>query len=204
MNVSALPCPKCSQLNTSNRTTCKACGINLKQLFYKEYQMKCLKPDCGFLNQKDAIYCGGCGSELRTEDIGKEKLEPKQTAYVEPQKPLYVKKKSNKKLYIICGVIAIIIALTYSGNQSGSIPPPDKMTAYFASNDFVKSNLKAPSTAKFPWFREVFVDDLGGGRYRVTAYVDAQNTFGAQIRTNYTCVVKGEDSIHWTLESIDM
>jgi hypothetical protein len=31
--------------------------------------MKCLKPDCGFLNQKNAIYCGGCGSELRTEEI---------------------------------------------------------------------------------------------------------------------------------------
>ena len=73
------------------------------------------------------------------------------------------------------------------------------------SHYFVKKNLKAPSTADFPVFRETAVDDLGGGRFRVTSYVDAQNSFGAQIRTNYTCVVKGEeDSTNWTLESIDM
>ena len=117
-----------------------------------------------------------------------------------------MKKKSNKKLYIICGVIAIIIALAYSGNQSGNggASPPDEMTAYFASQDFVKKNLKAPSTAKFPWFREVSVRDLGEGRYSISAYVDAQNSFGAQIRTNYTCVVKGEDSLLWILEDISM
>ena len=115
-------------------------------------------------------------------------------------------KKNYTILYIILGVIVFIIYASFTGSQSGTGggSPPDKMTAYFASEDFVKKNLKAPSTAKFPWFREVVVDDLGAERYRVTAYVDAQNSFGAQIRTNYTCVVKGEDSLHWTLESIDM
>jgi len=38
MNVSVLPCPKCSQLNTTNRITCKACGINLKQAFKDELE----------------------------------------------------------------------------------------------------------------------------------------------------------------------
>lgn len=78
------------------------------------------------------------------------------------------------------------------------------MTAYFASQEFVKDKLKAPSTAKFPWYSEVVVTDLGGGRFRVSAYVDAQNSFGAQIRTRYTCVLKGADELNWTLESISM
>lgn len=26
------PCPECSQLNTTNRTTCKSCGINLTKV----------------------------------------------------------------------------------------------------------------------------------------------------------------------------
>jgi hypothetical protein len=115
-------------------------------------------------------------------------------------------KKSYTKLYIILGVIVFIIYASFTGSQSGTggLNPPDKMTAYFASQDFVEKNLKAPSTAKFPWYSEPFVTDLGGGRFRVSAYVDAQNTFGAQIRTQYTCVVKGTDEIHWILESLDI
>lgn len=103
-------------------------------------------------------------------------------------------------------IVLLILALgsSDSGNNSESIKGPDKMTAYFASKEFVKKNLKAPSTAKFPWYREAVVKDLGGGRFSVSAYVDAQNSFGAQIRTYYTCVLKGADELNWTLESISM
>ena len=161
--------------------------------------MEC--PACGVDNPPESIKCD-CGFDLEIRE--EEKEYERQTTYRKPQKNNYGLKKSNKTLYIIIGVFAFIIALSYSCNQSGSIPAADNMTAYFASNDFVKERLKAPSTAKFPLFRQVNVTDLGGGRFRVSAYVDAQNSFGAQIRTNYTCVVKGEDSIHWILESLDM
>jgi hypothetical protein len=103
-------------------------------------------------------------------------------------------------------IVLLVLALgsSDSGNNSASVKGPDKMTAYFASQKFVKNRLKAPSTAKFPWFSEVVVKDLGGGRFSVSGYVDAQNSFGAQIRTNYTCVLKGADELNWTLESINM
>lgn len=113
-------------------------------------------------------------------------------------------KKSNKnKFYIIIGIFVFFVLVGIMSNEPDS-KEPDKLTAYSASEEFVKKNLKAPSTAKYPRYDESFVTDLGGGRFSVSAYVDAQNGFGAQTRTQYTCIVRGKDWLNWTLESISM
>ena len=52
------------------------------------------------------------------------------------------------------------------------------------------ANLKAPSTSKFAPYSETHVLDLGNWQYRVQSYVDAENSFGAHIRTPYTCTVE--------------
>ena len=54
----------------------------------------------------------------------------------------------------------------------------------------VNANLKAPSTSKFAPYSETRVLDLGNWQYRVQSYVDAENSFGAHIRTPYTCTVQ--------------
>jgi len=43
---------------------------------------------------------------------------------------------------------------------------------------------------------------LGGGRYRVQSYVDAQNSFGAMIRTRYDCTVHWIGGDRWKLEDL--
>lgn len=55
---------------------------------------------------------------------------------------------------------------------------------------FVKDRLKAPSTAKFPGFwddanGEGCVAYFNDGTWRISSWVDSQNSFGAQIRTHY-------------------
>ena len=52
----------------------------------------------------------------------------------------------------------------------------------------VLSKLKAPSTADFPdcaWTAASHVSYKGDGSYEFSSWVDAQNGFGAQIRTYY-------------------
>lgn len=63
-----------------------------------------------------------------------------------------------------------------------------KVNALILSRRFVESALKAPSTAKFPaiWDEGVFII-RAGDKYSVSAYVDAQNSFGAMLRTDYYC-----------------
>ncbi len=72
------------------------------------------------------------------------------------------------------------------------------------SQSFVEERLKAPATANFCSYGDATVTDLGGGRFKVLAYVDAENSFGAKLRNHYTCVLKSSDGSTWSLESLDM
>lgn len=63
-----------------------------------------------------------------------------------------------------------------------------------ASQKYVKQQLKAPSTAKFPgevWqINEYKVYTMPDGIYGVTSWVDSQNGFGAMIRSQWLVRLK--------------
>lgn len=59
--------------------------------------------------------------------------------------------------------------------------------------EFVKDRLKAPSTAEFPWS----FDDYQTNRlvthenaYNIEGHVDSQNSFGAMLRSRFTCKIQ--------------
>jgi len=68
--------------------------------------------------------------------------------------------------------------------------------AWFYAKEYVKSNLKAPRTAKFPWL-DYNVDRYENQIYIVTSYVDSENSFGAMIRTNFTVKVQQVSEGNW-------
>ena len=68
---------------------------------------------------------------------------------------------------------------------------------------FLKDRLKAPATAKFASSSEERRTDLGNGRYRVSSYVDAENSFSANLRTNYDCEVLYTGNDNWRLEALE-
>lgn len=73
-----------------------------------------------------------------------------------------------------------------AGNYTAeSTEKPKLQEAWIISQTYVKVVLKAPATAEFPY------DNAGGSieenRYNINAYVDAQNSFGALLRSNYYC-----------------
>lgn len=66
--------------------------------------------------------------------------------------------------------------------------------------DKVRTTLKAPATAKFPW--NVGVNVTPDRRFfTVVSYVDAQNAFGAMLRTTYRCRLEfnGGDATGWVV-----
>lgn len=69
----------------------------------------------------------------------------------------------------------------------------DGSVAAICAKNYVKDSLKAPSTADFPWSLGSTVP-LGKNQYTVSSYVDAQNGFGAMIRTNYACTITVVDA----------
>jgi hypothetical protein len=64
----------------------------------------------------------------------------------------------------------------------------NKRHAYTMAKEFVIKQLRAPSTAVFPGFNNegVKADSIDTCKFRIVGFVDAQNGFGAQIRSTYS------------------
>lgn len=77
----------------------------------------------------------------------------------------------------------------------------EKIHAGLFCKEIVKKSLKAPSTAKFPWTSDVTTNS-GNLVFMVNSYVDAENSFGAKIRTSYHCRLKynGGGTDGWTID----
>jgi hypothetical protein len=96
-----------------------------------------------------------------------------------------------------------------SGTEAGG-DEPDQEELEFGAFDvctkFVKDRLKAPSTASFRNFfeddGEVVVSGSGNGPYTVISSVDAENGFGANIRTNFVCEVRHTGGGNWRLVNL--
>ena len=92
-------------------------------------------------------------------------------------------------LVVCCGWAA----LKGPGHNSDD-PGPD---AERACKELVKDRLKSPGSAKFSG-----MDHRGDvDEYTVTGSVDSQNSFGALIRSDFTCTVR-EQGDNWHLVSL--
>jgi hypothetical protein len=85
-----------------------------------------------------------------------------------------------------------------------SVPAgPDTIGAWVACQEFVGKRLKAPSTADFQSYDESGVVVESSNSFTVHGYVDAQNSFGAKLRSNYTCRLHTSSS-QWLLDDISI
>ena len=93
------------------------------------------------------------------------------------------------------------IANTPPGSSSAY---PTKLDVWVMAQQFVEKKLKSPSTASYGHILrgehqdpDSVVTALGGGKYRVRGWVDSQNSFGAEIRTNFTCELEHRGGKSW-------
>ena len=75
--------------------------------------------------------------------------------------------------------------------------------AFLYSQDFVVRRLATPATADFPWFA-FNCRKLGRDTYRISSYVDSENTFGATVRLAYSCVMKKTTNEIWTCRDMNL
>lgn len=87
-------------------------------------------------------------------------------------------------------VFALIVAFVAKNallpNATPAMRTVDRTDACSISQTFVKRQLKAPSSAKFPlWTEENCKVTQRERVWVVRSYVDAQNSFGAMLRNDY-------------------
>ena len=94
----------------------------------------------------------------------------------------------------IC-LLIISLSIIFSGgdseqnepqlNEFGEYYEVDNAAACVMAQLMIEGQLKAPSTAEFQWCHDADILYFGNQTYKVYSYVDAQNSFGAMIRTKY-------------------
>lgn len=119
--------------------------------------------------------------------------------------PFDSKLSPNKWVYV---ALFAAIAVLY-----GIASPPVSLSdtaitsdACYMAQKFVRQKLKAPATAQFPESTEANCQTTqAAGTWTVTSYVDAQNGFGAMIRTDYMAQMShNANTDTWTLIEIEM
>ena len=154
--------------------------------------------DCGHQISKKATTCPSCGAPR--------------------------KRQSSTGSGCLLLIILFVGIGTYLSEQGGggsrststSSPTPtpvswkaedNSIMAYIMMEDFVKRRLKSPSTAEFPGVfdgRQDHVSRLSNQTYRIVSYVDAQNSFGAMLRTNFIGEIQQTGPDIWQLKSLDL
>lgn len=116
-----------------------------------------------------------------------------------------------------CLLIILIVAVLWGaatcgdGNDGGSSSPGttqadvgDAVGAWVICQQFLEDRLTAPATADYPAGYSQYTTSLGGSRFRVDAFVDAENGFGALVRTDFVCTVDYQGNDRWRLESLQI
>ena len=75
----------------------------------------------------------------------------------------------------------------------------DEFDAVAAAEKVVKSNLKSPSTAEYCKHKEYTIT-CSGDTWTIKGYVDAQNSYGATLRNNFTVKITFTSSIKYTID----
>lgn len=101
---------------------------------------------------------------------------------------------------LVAGLAGLTIWITADKGSSGGEPSWEELrwdAERVCKEDFIARRLKAPATAEYD-----LTTTGGPTTYTVSGTVDAENSFGAMLRSEVTCVVADEGD-RWRLVSID-
>lgn len=100
----------------------------------------------------------------------------------------FSKKRLSAKILpwvIVFGVLFLTVIVIRACGSMKQNNQNDPISAYSMAEVFVEKQLKAPKSADFAGYSDAVVKEIEPGVWLIKSYVDAQNSFGVQIRNNY-------------------
>ncbi|MFP4018508.1 MAG: hypothetical protein ACLFUH_04605 [Bacteroidales bacterium] len=91
-----------------------------------------------------------------------------------------------KKFIVLLVVIGLVVGGIFIYNKFYSF----EAKVFSETREYVNINLRSPSTADYTM--ESIEEDQDKGTVTVEGYVDAQNAYGATVRTNFTATFSKE------------
>lgn len=162
-------------------------------------------PECGKQISENAEACPNCGNPMKSKSSIKDIDAQFDSKKKEPKKYGCLGSLLIVGGVFIFGLMLMSVFNTGSSSSSSYTPPAhDKSMAWQMTQDFVEKRLSSPSTAEFPWSSDPDVDiTQNGTTYNVQGYVDSENGFGAQIRTNFEAELRYDGGGTWSLISLE-
>jgi len=191
--MALIKCPQCGKRMSSYAERCPQCGCEIHEYSNENYEEETTYPDYS-LNLPQVMPLNPEENRLANPVVNDMKINTQK-----------VKNNESKGGEIGCAIIFAIIAIllilifsssSNSSNESilSSSASDQKVYAWIAAKDIVEQNLKSPSTAKFCNYSDATIKYVGVDKYQVSGYVDAQNGFGATIRSNFVATLTLTDS----------
>lgn len=157
-------------------------------------------PQCGQPGVAGDRFCRQCGAALAAPAVA--------TAPAPTAPPKKEKGCARPILLTILAAVLVIwigMALGNGGSSTPRVYSPDPISAYVMCKEFVSQRLKAPSSAEFASYGDTGltqVTPLGGSKFQVDSFVDADNAFGAHIRIAFACQVTNTGGDNWRLDKL--
>lgn len=152
-------------------------------------------PTCTTNGYQD-FHCSICGETYRLDTGRATGHSPKDGKFTQVSDPTCTKTGSKTAVCAVCGqTYSVSIPslghnyvdgkCTRCGEKKDSGVRLDDAEAFTVAEAMVKQKLKSPSTAKFCLYTEATITH-DKDVYTVSGWVDAQNSFGATLRSNWT------------------
>lgn len=101
-------------------------------------------------------------------------------------------------------VVVLLLVGAFTGDDDDTPSNEDlRYNAHGLCKNWVEELLKAPSTAEHPSIDDASILE-SGTHWIVNSYVDAQNGFGAMLRTGYRCEIEPAGDDRWRLVDISL
>ncbi|MCO1336801.1 hypothetical protein MO867_20960 [Microbulbifer sp. OS29] len=107
--------------------------------------------------------------------------------------------------FALCAIVALTNCSSETPEERAARNCQSELSAFSMAQAFTKRRLKSPKTADFSGWNDSVVVYQGDCIHTVQGWVDAQNSFGASVRTHYVAkleYLKDEDK--WHLHSLNM
>lgn len=126
--------------------------------------------------------------------------EERRRIYEEELEREKARKKIKGKISMGWSIFWIVLAAIVGISFFSNVPTRKSETSetlYIKSRVLIGQRLKAPATADFASQDASDIEQISTDSWRVRSYVDAQNAFGANIRTTFDIVWKKNGEV-WT------